>query len=452
MIRKKLRDYQKRGRGRALSHPGFALFCEPRTGKTLISYATADRRKPDRLLIVCPKGALGEWHAGLEDWTGHECEVIITTFGLAVTRREFLKWWLSKARRPMMVVDELHKIKQRGSKQSRAIRVLGKRAMFRLGLTGTPIAEGIEDAWAYFDYLDPKIFGPFKRFKKRYLKMGGFGSVNKWTGQFEYRQVIGYKRKEEFAAILHRYSFRVRLSEVAPTKVRIRRRKIVGSLDARERAVYESIEENLEAYVNGRRVSAPLVITQAMKLHQITGGYVISDPKRKKKRRRPKKGKVLKLGSSKVDLLRGLIRGDLSGVTCESGCCTTRKKFVVIARFKHEIRAIRKLCEAEGLTVQVIGKDDPWTREFRTDVVILQAAMAASIDLSASNSIVFFSWDYSYINFEQARFRVLSYSQTRATYYFLLMRGTIDEQLYTAITRKKKLATLICDTLRRRRR
>lgn len=435
MIKRKLRPYQVEARDRALAHAGFGLFPEPRTGKTLISYAIADRRNPDRLLIVAPSTAIGEWHAGLSDWTEHSCEVMIVTYGVAVSRRKAICRWLEKAERPGMIADELHKIKRRGTKQSRAIRVLGRRADWRLGLTGTPIAQGLQDAWPYFDYLDPRVFGRYKEFEKRFIRMGGYRRWNKYTRRKEPTEIVGYKNKKEFARILHKYSYRVLLGEVTPTKVRTVRRRIVAALDARERKAYREIEHYLKTYVNGKKITAPLTITQAMKLHEITGGYIITDTRRLLDGKR-KPGKVLRLGTSKLTLLRSLI--ELPG------------KSVVIARFKHEIRAIRRLIEAAGYTVQVVSKEDPWTREFKTDFVVLQIAMAASIDLSSSKRIIFYSWDYSYINFEQARFRVLSYTQTRADYYFLIIRDSIDEILYEVVTKKGNLAKLICDKYRRK--
>lgn len=438
MIRKRLRPYQVEARDRALAHPGFALFPEPRTGKTLIAYAVADARKPDRLLIVAPKIAIGEWHAGLKDWVGHDCEIMITTYGLAVSRRPAIIRWLEKASRPGMIVDELHKIKRRGRKQSRAIRVLGRRADWRLGLTGTPISQGLEDAWPYFDYLAPNVFGKWKKFEARYLKMGGFRRWNKWTKRSEPTKIVGYRNKQQFARILAEHSFRVKLGDVTPTKMKLQRVLITGSLDATEAQAYDEIENELETYVTGERIRAPLVITQAMKLHQITGGHIICEPVVKHGRKLAPK--VRKLGDSKLALLRAALSAIPPG-----------EKVVVIARFRHEIRAIRRTLEASGRTWHVVSADTPWERTFKTDAVVLQIAQAASIDLSSSRRIIFYSWDYSYINFEQARFRILSYTQTRATYYFLIVRGSIDEVLYETITRKKRLADLVVDRYRRRR-
>lgn len=439
MIKRALRPYQSEAHDKAIPYVGFALFPEPRTGKTLIAYSIADRRKPDRLLVVCPKTAVGEWHAGLDDWVGHRCDVMIVTFGIAVSRRKAICRWLEKAERPGMIVDELHKIKRRGSKQSKAVRVLGRRADWRLGLTGTPIAQGLEDAWAYFDYLDPSVFGKYKKFEKRFLKMGGFKRFNRYTKRWECTKIVGYKNKKTFARILAKYSYRVRLGEVTPTKMKLRRVKVRASLCEREAKAYREIEKELRTYVRGERVTAPLVITQSMKLHEITGGFVISDTRRLKDGKR-KPGKVLRVGSSKMTLLKGVLDGVTPG-----------EKVVVIARFRHELRAIRRLLVERGLSVQLIGKEDPWTREFKTDAVLLQIAMAASIDLSASKRIIFYSWDYSYINFEQARFRVLSYHQTRATYYFLMIRDSIDELLYKVIAKKGSLASLVCDRYRRKK-
>jgi hypothetical protein len=76
----------------------------------------------------------------------------------------------------------------------------------------------------------------------------------------------------------------------------------------------------------------------------------------------------------------------------------------------------------------------------------IQSGMA--VDMSQADDIIFYSTDYSYLNLEQARFRVLAYAKEYARYYFLLAEGTIDEQIFQAVTQKKNLAKLVVDTYR----
>ena len=86
--------------------------------------------------------------------------------------------------------------------------------------------------------------------------------------------------------------------------------------------------------------------------------------------------------------------------------------------------------------------------QFDVDVIILQIQSGEAIDLSAANTYIFYSWNHSLINFEQARFRVQAFDTGQVNYLFLIAEGTVDEDLYTAVVRKKNVSTLVCDRYR----
>src|SRR5690606_40507975 len=121
------------------------------------------------------------------------------------------------------------------------------------------------------------------------------------------------------------------------------------------------------------------------------------------------------------------------------------KRYVVVARYVHEIRAIRRLIERLGRTTQVIAGGTTFSGQLDADVGILQIASGSAIDLAAADSISFFSWDYSYINLDQTKFRVLSFDTDRVTYYWLMVRKSIDETIYKPGTSIENLATLLLD-------
>jgi hypothetical protein len=432
MFLKTLRPYQREAVGRAILHDGFALFCEQRTGKTPMAAKLIDMRQPDRLLVFTLEKGIVVWEKEFReslrfDWP---CEVRILNYDKlrnAKLRRQLYRW-LDGSTNAMVISDESHRIKRRGSKQSRTVRNCGKRARYRLALTGTPIAQGRHDAWAQFDFINPRAFGPWKRFAKKYLKMHGH-----WTSK-----VIGYKNKPLFDKIFHRYSFRVTLREARAEAglpgLKVRRRIVRVNLDPNARDVYHQLDKEMYAIVWDKRnrktidtVTAGLVITQAMKMQQVAGGFVISDS-----------GKVRPVGREKLRALERICR-DLSG-----------ERYIVVARFLHEIRAIRRLLERLGRTVQVIAGGTKFTGQLDAEVGILQIQSGAAIDLAAANSIIFFSWDYSYINLEQTKFRILSFDTDRVNYWWIRVRDSIDELLYQAVTKKEDLARLVCDAYRRR--
>ena len=419
MIKTALRPYQLEAVEKAKPFDGFALFMEQRTGKTLTALALVDFHRPPQLLIICPKRALKVWASELRkhldaDW---DMDVLLVNYEQIIDpkRRKALRQHCMKAD-TFTIVDESHRIKRRGSKQSRACRTLGAVSSWRLALTGTPIAQGLHDAWAQFDFLDPLIFGNWASFEGQYCLKGGFKG----------RQIIGYRNQPRFERLFHKYSYRKTLKEVQERPVMIRRIVRQVQLEPDALQAYQDLERDLITTVRQRTIETPLVITLVMKLQQITGGFLIDED-----------GDALPIGTEKLEELEKVLTA-------------TPGRVVICCRFRHELEAIANLLNRLGKSHFTIAGGTEWDGTFETDAALLQVQSGVAIDLSSADLIVFYSWDYSYINYEQTRFRVLSYQRTRVTYVYLMAEDTIDQQIYEAVTRKKNLATLVCDHYRRR--
>jgi hypothetical protein len=439
MIRTPLRAYQNEAVQRALPHDGFALIPEQRTGKCLISLRIIDERKPDILLIICPNKAIAVWWSQIEqhldlDW---KCKIQVVNFeacsrtkqSRAHYRRQ-AREWVSDKRTVFIVCDEAQRIKRRGSFQARLVRSLGHLATWRLALTGTPIAQGVQDVWSIFDFIQPGVlFHTWEDFQERFLEYGGYQN----------RKVVGYNHREEFDAIFHAYSYRVTFVEarrsVGLKAPRIRQSKVLFDLAPSTRQHYNELEQELETVVQDIHVSTPLVLTLAMKLQQLAAGFLIHTEKIPGKR----KGKrtIIHVGTEKMHWLsRTLVRiGD--------------QKVVICARFIHEIDAISVILEQLGKSHKRIAGGHEFDGEFDVDIILLQIQSGIAFDLSEAHIYIFFSWDYSYINYEQAKFRVLSFATEQVDYYFLIAKGTVDEVLFEAVSKKKDFATMIVDRYRR---
>jgi SNF2 family DNA or RNA helicase len=425
MLKTSLRDTQKIAVKKAKVFDGFALFPEQRTGKTLVSLALVDYRKPDVLFIVCPKRAIGEWERQIErhltiDWS---CEVEIINFeAISATRnlrkvwREKVKDWKAQEKSIYMICDEAHRIKKRGSNQSGMVRSLGKHCRWRLALTGTPIAQGIWDSWAIFDFTLPgQVFGTFEEFKEEFLIMDTrYGPYSN-----KVKRVIN---EEEFYELFHKYSYRITLAEARVAEGQkaplIRRRKIYFGLEDKTWDYYNELESELETYVQGTHISTPLVLTLTMKLQQLAGGFLINDTQVEGSKKKSRE--IIPIGGEKLRELERLLLTLMD------------RKLVICCRFRHEIQAIRDLLDKLELTFKVIagGKDNEWDGQFNAQVIILQIQSGIAIDLAEASDYIFYSWDFSLINYEQARFRILSFATKQANYYYLLARGTVDESIY----------------------
>ena len=95
MIRTDLRPYQEEAVAAARPHDGFCLFPEQRTGKCLVSLAIVDERKPDVLIILCPKKAVLTWDTEIDKHLDNNwgCEIYIITYQEPVKNLELRKEW-----------------------------------------------------------------------------------------------------------------------------------------------------------------------------------------------------------------------------------------------------------------------------------------------------------------------------------------------------------------------
>lgn len=410
-----LRPYQRAAVAACLPHAGFFLYMAPRTGKTLVALSVMAETGAKKVLIVAPKVALPVWESQISQHL--DCapdELQLVNYEQLWGMRRFLRRW----RPDLMIIDECHRIKHRASKQSRACRAIAKAAARRLGLSGTPTGQGYQDLWAQFAAVIPgRLSEKWSQFAGRYLKMGGFKK----------KQIVGYTEHiDELKQIVANHSYQLTLNEARGRVCRVLRRRHYVELEPGEQlAAYRGLEEGLIELVNGTTIETPLVITQIMKMAQITGGAVLDE-----------EGTPHVLSTRKLTRLMSLLAEETEPV-------------VIICRFLHEIEMIDDAISSVGGDPPHVIAGGRYEVPENFQVLILQVASGVSIDLSRASRIIYYSWDYSYLNFEQSRFRISSYNSTKITYDYLLARGTIDEVIYQALTRKQQLARTIINYYRR---
>jgi superfamily II DNA or RNA helicase len=130
-------------------------------------------------LLVMPSSLLANWAAEIErfapslrtlfvhpafgrlDGTPRLAGVdaVITSYGMLERQP-----WLQEAAWTLVVLDEAQAIKNAGSRQARAAKRLTAKA--RIALTGTPVENRLSDLWSLFDFLNPGLLGPAKRFRE----------------------------------------------------------------------------------------------------------------------------------------------------------------------------------------------------------------------------------------------------------------------------------------------
>ena len=290
MLLTELRPSQLEAVEKAKTLGGFALYGQQRTGKTLTAIALMDTWKPPHVLIVCRTKGISVWQLELQkhweaDW---DVSIEILSFGEFIYHRDQWIRWAKKLKGDLMViVDESHRIKRRGSKSSRGLRTLGRQAKYRLILSGTPISQGNQDAWAQFDFIQPGVFGTYQEFEDRFLNV-----VTVHTPDKSWKKIKGPKNLKEFNRIYHQYCYRVTLDEVRGKRTMIRRVQKTAELSPVNRLLYDTIMDELEAECNGFFVETAEKLGAILKCQQITGGFV-----------KDADGEWRQTGTEKLDLL-----------------------------------------------------------------------------------------------------------------------------------------------------
>ena len=296
---------------RALSgHDSFALFMEMRTGKTktILDEFGQDEAagKINDLLVIAPGGVfrtwkadaekhlnddlrtharIGIWESGptsmqskvMEAFLAYEgprillvnVEALSTDTGAAVVCERFLK-----GGSVTLVVDESTIIKNPTAKRTKRVMKLGALAAKRRILSGLPSPQSPLDVFAQFKFLGAPFTENYDSFQSRYavIQKKPFGPGGRMIPV-----VVGYQNLDELQRRIQPYSFRVRLSDCydLPEKMYIRRE--VEMTDAQAAAYDSMVEFAVAELENTERVTATIVLTQMLRLHQILCGVTMSD-------------------------------------------------------------------------------------------------------------------------------------------------------------------------------
>lgn len=441
----------------ALNLPATGLLMEQGTGKSLTSIAITGRRflrgEIQRCLVVAPASVVPVWPKEFQLHADYPHEVLALEGPVAKRERALLGWepapdklqvaainyeatWrmeeaLAKWSPDMIICDESQRIKTPGAKQSKAMHRLGKRAKYKLILTGTPVTQGPLDFFSQYKFLDPSIFGnSYYAFRARYAVMGGY----------ENRQVVGYKNLAELIKKVHSIAFRVTKEEALDLPP-FTDQTLYCELERKAMGIYTQLKKESVAELSQEKIlTATNVLSKLLRLSQLTGGFLGDG-----------EGGIEQVSKAKLSLLEETLDDLVVGAG---------KKIIIFARFLPEIAAIRKLLEKKQVDYEWIAGEVKMeergeaVRRFQEDegckVFVAQIQTAGlGITLTAADTAIFYSLDYSFANYDQARARLHRIGQRNSvTYIHLVARGTVDEKVLKALQKKKSVADEVVDNWR----
>ena len=440
----------------AITEPAAALLHEQGCGKSLTAIAATGRRYLDgqirKLLIVAPLAVLPVWEREFTDYStiphrvtllqgdtrrraqqldeldhtpGAQLDIVVINYEAVRLLEKELTAWAPD----MILCDESQRIKTPTAKQSKVMHNLGQRAQYRMILTGTPVSNTPLDFWSQYAFLKPGLFErSYYAFRNHYAVMGGYGGY----------EIVKYKCLDDLTRKAHSIAHRVTKDQALDLPERIDQ-TLYCELEPKAAKLYKELVRDRVAELSAlARVTTPQVVTQMLRLSQLTGGYLVPDD-----------GTLTKVSDAKRQLLRETLEDLL-----ERG-----EKVVIFCRFRAEIAEICALAEKltgkdgyRGIWGEIPGEQrGEAVRTFQQDpgvrIFIAQIQCAgAGITLHAASTAIFYSLDYSFNNYDQAKARIHRIGQHRpCTYLHLVAKDTIDELVLKTLAEKRSIADAVVD-------
>ena len=442
----------------------YAYFMEMGTGKTKVLIDNVamlyDRGKIDGALIISPKGVIDTWYsqelpAHLPDhienmavlWqanitksqsrklgnlfkTDERLHILIMNVEALSTQKglTFAEKFIF-SHKTLMCIDESTTIKNPKAKRTKNIISIAPRAQYRRILTGSPVTKNPLDLYSQCEFLneDHLDFTSYYAFRNRYAEMKTLHIAGR-----SIQIVSHFKNLDELAEQLKTFSYRILKEECLDLPEKIYMKREI-ELSPEQKKVYKQMKEQALATLNGKQITTMTVLTQLMRLQQITCGHFVADD-----------GTTQEIKSNRLNELMDIL-DEVEG------------KAIIWAHWQKDIQIIKEalikkygpgsVVDYYGLTPQDerqgnIRKfqDDPRCRFF----VGTPATGGYGITLTAANTVIYYSNGYDLEKRLQSEDRAHRIGQKKSvTYVDILAEDTVDEKIVKSLRKKINIASQV---------
>jgi SNF2 family DNA or RNA helicase len=440
----------------------FAYFMEMGTGKTKVLIDNLamlyDKGKVDGVLIIAPKGVVKTWYEQelpthlpdhienvtvlwqsnitktqqekLESLFETETALHILVMNVEALSTEKGVKFASKfinSHKAMMAIDESTTIKTPTARRTKNIIGIGKHAKYKRIMTGSPITKNPLDLYTQCEFLDPWLldFTSYYAFRNRYAEM----KTMHLRGR-SIQVVSEFKNLGELSETVKQFSYRVLKEDCLdlPPKNFIKRHI---TLTPAQKKVYEQMKKAAMAVLNGKVTTTMTVLTQLMRLHQITCGHFTADD-----------GSVQEVESNRLNELMSILE-------------ETEGKAIIWANYQRDVAQIIEHIEKKygkgsivdyyGLTPQEDRQDN--IREFQNNskcrfLIGTPQTGGYGITLTQANTVIYYSNGYDLEKRLQSEDRAHRIGQKKTvTYVDLICEDTVDEKIVKALRNKINIAS-----------
>ena len=458
-------DHQIKALEKSVDEKNYAYFMEMGTGKSKVLVDNMamlyDKGKINGALIIAPKGVYNNWFTGeipthlashikpkMVLWTaaisktkqkeydslfetGYDLHILIMNVeSFSTDKGRLFAGKFLRAHRALMTIDESTTIKNPTAKRTKAIVALGKEAYYKRILTGSPVTKSPLDLFSQCNFLNDELLesGSYYSFKNRYavMKTHNFGGRR-------VQLVHSYQRLDELAEILKGFSYRVLKEECLdlPDKIYIKREV---ELSKEQLQAYSTMKSAALATLKGKMATAPHVLTQMMRLHQITCGHLKNDD-----------GTTTEIKSNRMTELMNLL-DEVEG------------KVIIWGNYIYDIENLVKAVKKEygdDSVVQYYGATSSEDRakaikkfqdpDSKVRFFIGNPQTAGyGITLTEAGTVVYFSNGYDLEKRLQSEDRAHRIGQTKSvTYVDFIAPKTVDEKIVKALRNKIDIASQV---------
>ena len=457
-------EHQKDALKKCWNKDSFAIFAEMGTGKTKIALDNAcilyNKGKIDRLLVVAPKGTYMNWvdqeistHVpdyiekivlawkpnitdkykqqlkDIRDINDYKFKIFIMNVEALSTKKGIYYAKLFLTGKSMMIVDESTTIKNPQAKRTKNILSLSREAKYRRILTGSPVTQSPMDLWAQMDFLDPDILGQqsYYAFRTRYAVVI---TANAAGGTHKYQKIVKFKNLAQLGQLVSPHSYRILKKDCLDLPEKTFTKREIELTDEQKKA-YSEMKANAMTILKGESLTAVNVLTQLMRLHQITCGHMKTDG-----------GDTLNLKNNRLDELMQIL-------------AETSGKAIIWANYIHDILNIEAAIKKEyGPTSYCTYYGATKAEDRQRCIYDFQNRMndcrffigntqtgGYGITLTAASTVIYYSNNYDLEKRIQSEDRAHRIGQVNPVLYIdLVSKGTVDEKIIKALRNKVNIA------------
>lgn len=393
-----LYEHQEKGKNQLLKNKKYCLFFEVGTGKTFTALSALCELPSCKVLIVAPKRVLDNVWKKDTNYDLSKYDVTYLNYEKIARDKNF-----TQNHYDVVILDEVHKLKGKTTKTSKKFRIITSRATYVWGLTGTPVANNYADVYNIYKNMNIVEFEmSYDEFVWRYYYTRQLES----SSGFKFDILVGTKpfMVNELMERIAKHSMVKEAKDcIELPEKRTELVYIKGMVNEKYRELKDGILKT-DLY---EKTMIPLETLN--KLHQASNGFFYDDYK-----------KVHKISENKKLVELNHILEDMLEET---------PKVIIVYQYQQDLEELK--------TLKYDWTTDP-SQFPNKQILFLQYGQSEGLNLQYCNQMIFYSYDYSFLNYEQMTGRIYRNGQkNNVVYTILISQGTIEEKIWWAIKNKK---------------